>query len=37
MVASKSWRDAYWVGVAYVAVVVLLIAFVMEETMCEPL
>ncbi|KAI5474863.1 Mfs transporter [Pseudohyphozyma bogoriensis] len=35
MVASKSWRDAYWVGVAYVAIVVLLIVFVMEETMYD--
>ncbi|KAM0746165.1 MFS general substrate transporter [Meredithblackwellia eburnea MCA 4105] len=35
MVAGKSWRDAYWVGVAYVSIVVLLIAFVMEETMYD--
>ncbi|KAL8283756.1 hypothetical protein RQP46_005551 [Phenoliferia psychrophenolica] len=35
MVASKSWRDAYWLGVAYVAIVVLLITFVMEETMYD--
>ncbi|KAM0745607.1 MFS general substrate transporter [Meredithblackwellia eburnea MCA 4105] len=35
MVASKSWRDAYWVGVAYVSIVVLLIVFVMEETMYD--
>ncbi|KAK4703847.1 hypothetical protein P7C70_g2363, partial [Phenoliferia sp. Uapishka_3] len=35
LVASKNWRDAYWVGVAYVSVVVLLIVFFMEETMYD--
>lgn len=35
MVASDTWRNAYWVGVAYVIVVVLLIVFFMEETMYD--
>ncbi|GAA5996418.1 hypothetical protein JCM5350_005464, partial [Sporobolomyces pararoseus] len=33
--AKENFRDVYWVGVAYVAVVVLLIAFVSEETMYD--
>ncbi|GAA5924151.1 uncharacterized protein JCM15063_005558 [Sporobolomyces koalae] len=36
LVASKdSFRDAYWVGVAYVALVVILIALFSEETMYD--
>ncbi|GAA6008592.1 hypothetical protein JCM11491_003359 [Sporobolomyces phaffii] len=36
LAASKgSFRDVYWVGVAFVAVVVLLIVFVSEETMYD--
>jgi len=35
MVASSSWRNVYWVGVAYVVVVVILIALFMEETMYD--
>lgn len=34
MVATTNFKDVYLVGVAYVAVVVLLITFFMEETMC---
>jgi len=32
---TGSFRDVYWVGVAFVAVVVLLITFLGEETQCE--
>ncbi|GAA6061104.1 hypothetical protein JCM10212_006135 [Sporobolomyces blumeae] len=32
---TDSFRDAYWVGVAFVSIVVLLIAFVSEETMYD--
>ncbi|GAA5873270.1 hypothetical protein JCM16303_001076 [Sporobolomyces ruberrimus] len=36
LAASKgSFRDVYWVGVAFTAIVVLLIAFVSEETMYD--
>ncbi|BGP22109.1 mfs transporter [Rhodotorula toruloides] len=35
MIPTTNFRDVYWVGVAYCAVVVLLITFVMEETMYD--
>ncbi|GAA5966202.1 hypothetical protein JCM21900_003331 [Sporobolomyces salmonicolor] len=35
MIPTQGWRNAYWVGVAYVALVVILIAFFMEETMYD--
>ncbi|GAA6000919.1 hypothetical protein JCM10207_004719 [Rhodosporidiobolus poonsookiae] len=35
MIPTTSFRDVYWVGVAYTAVVVLAIVFVMEETMFD--
>ncbi|ORY88677.1 major facilitator superfamily domain-containing protein [Leucosporidium creatinivorum] len=35
MVASSTWRNVYWVGVAYVILVVVLIVLFMEETMYD--
>lgn len=35
MIPTTNFRDVYWVGVAYCAIVVLLISFVMEETMYD--
>lgn len=35
MIEHTTWRDVYWVGVGYCAVVVLLLTFVMEETIYD--
>lgn len=35
MIPTTSFKDVYLVGVGYTALVVLLIAFVADETMCE--